>query len=92
MRVLSFLGRPTAVAIVLTLAFSSVAQVVQPPFPVKRIENADMWRTDGWNAIDMAKRQKIRTGKAKNVILFLGDGLSNATIAASRIFEAQQTR
>ncbi len=73
----------------LTLVFSVLSQVVHEPFPVNRIENPDMWRTDGWNAIDRAKRQKIRSGKAKNVILFLGDGMSNSTVAASRIFEGQ---
>lgn len=92
MRIIRFFVRPTASAVVLTLTLSGLGQVVQPPFPVKRIENVDMWRIDGWNAVDMAKRQKVRNGRAKNVILFLGDGMSNATIAASRVFEAQQRR
>jgi len=30
------------------------------------------------------------SGKAKNVILFLGDGMSLTTVAASRIYEGQQ--
>ncbi|MGE3467022.1 MAG: alkaline phosphatase [Pyrinomonadaceae bacterium] len=64
-------------------------QTIQPPFPVKRIENADMWRTDGWNAIELAKKQKIHKGKAKNVILFVGDGMGVSTLTAARIFEGQ---
>ncbi|TGU11723.1 alkaline phosphatase, partial [Mesorhizobium sp. M2D.F.Ca.ET.153.01.1.1] len=30
------------------------------------------------------------SGKARNVILFLGDGMSLTTVAASRIYEGQQ--
>ncbi|MBK9216185.1 MAG: alkaline phosphatase [Chloracidobacterium sp.] len=86
----SFLRRAVAVILSLTLVLSVFSQVVHPPFPVTRIENPDMWRTDGWNAVELAKRQKVRSGKAKNVILFLGDGMSNSTIAASRIFEGQR--
>lgn len=67
----------------------SLGQAVERPFPVKRIENADMWRVDGWNAIELAKKQKIRNGKAKNVILFVGDGMGVSTQTAARIFEGQ---
>src|SRR5215211_1303147 len=68
----------------------STAQVVLPLFPVKRAESAETWRRDGWAAIEKAKREKIRTGKAKNVILFMGDGMGVSTLTASRIFEGQQ--
>ncbi|MEQ1646869.1 MAG: alkaline phosphatase, partial [Pyrinomonadaceae bacterium] len=68
---------------------STLAQNTQPLYPVKRIENPDMWRTDGWNAVDMAKKTKIRTKKAKNVILFIGDGMGVSTLTAARIFEGQ---
>ncbi len=67
---------------------ATVAQNTQPVYPVKRVENPDMWRTDGWNAIDMAKKTKIRK-KAKNVILFIGDGMGISTLTAARIFEGQ---
>jgi alkaline phosphatase len=64
-------------------------QTVRPPFPVKREESPETWRRDGWAAIDAAKREKIRTGRAKNVILFIGDGLGVSTMTAARIFEGQ---
>jgi len=70
-------------------AFSPIAQVA-PPFPVKRAESADTWKRDGWNAVDQAKKQKIRKGRAKNVILFIGDGMGVSTLTAARIFEGQQ--
>jgi alkaline phosphatase len=71
------------------LVFTSLGQTVQPPFPVKRPESADTWKQDGWNAIERSKKEKIRKGKAKNVILFLGDGMSVTTLTASRILEGQ---
>jgi alkaline phosphatase len=66
----------------------SLPQVL-PLFPVKRPESAETWRRDGWAAIERAKREKIRTGRAKNVILFMGDGMGVSTLTASRILEGQ---
>jgi alkaline phosphatase len=71
----------------MTLPF--VAQTVQPPFPVKREETPATWQRDGWNAVERAKREKPRKGKAKNVILFIGDGMGVSTLTASRILEGQ---
>ena len=64
------------------------AQILDP-FPIKRAESAQTWQRDGWNAIEKAKREKNRTGKAKNVILFIGDGMGITTLTASRILEGQ---
>lgn len=58
-------------------------------FPVKRVENAETWRRDGWNAVARAKATKIRHGRAKNVILFIGDGMGVSTLTAARILEGQ---
>lgn len=62
-----------------------------PPirFPVKRTETPETWRRDGWGAVDRAKSTKVRTGRAKNVILFIGDGMGISTLTAARIFEGQ---
>jgi alkaline phosphatase len=65
------------------------AQTVQPPFPVKREETPATWQRDGWNAVERAKKEKPRKGKAKNVILFIGDGMGVSTLTASRILEGQ---
>lgn len=71
------------------IAISAASQFVRDPFPVKRVETAETWRRDGWRAIDRAKREKLRTGRAKNVILFIGDGMGVSTLTAARIFEGQ---
>jgi len=70
--------------------FASASAQVMPPFPVKRVETAETWRRDGWNAVARAKKQRIHNGKAKNVILFVGDGMGISTLTAGRIFEGQQ--
>jgi alkaline phosphatase len=59
------------------------------PFPTKRTETPETWKQNGINAIEQAKKVKLRKGKAKNVILFLGDGMGVSTLTASRIFEGQ---
>jgi alkaline phosphatase len=78
------------------LIFSLLAPVaktqtgeVVPRFPVKRAESPETWRRDGLSAIEQAKRNKIRKGKAKNVILFIGDGMGITTVTAARILEGQ---
>lgn len=75
--------------VVASLTSAPIAQIA-PDFPVKRSETADTWRNDGWTAIERAKNTKPRTGKAKNVILFIGDGMGISTLTAARIFEGQQ--
>ena len=76
-------------AAVLSLLTISFAQTPNSRFPVKRAESAEQWRRDGWNAIENAKRVKQKNGKAKNVILFIGDGMGVSTLTAARIFEGQ---
>ncbi len=55
-----------------------------------RAESPEQWYRDGREAVDRAKREAPITGKAKNVILFLGDGMGITTVTAARILEGQQ--
>ncbi len=75
--------------ILLVVLFSISNAQVLPLFPVKRQESAETWRRDGWNAVEKAKKEKIRKNRAKNVILFIGDGMGVTTLTASRILEGQ---
>ncbi len=59
------------------------------PFPVKRTETPETWKRDGEAHIQSAKNPPKFGKKAKNVILFLGDGMGITTITASRILEGQ---
>lgn len=53
-------------------------------------EDAQTWVADGEAALAAAKKLHPELGRAKNVILFVGDGMGIATITASRIFEGQR--
>lgn len=82
------LTKITSLVLILAFANISFAQVAAP-FPVKRVESPEMWQRDGWAMIERVKKQPIRTGKAKNVILFIGDGMGVSTLTAARILEGQ---
>lgn len=53
-------------------------------------EDANSWRQDGMSALAASKAIKPLGNRAKNVILFLGDGMGVSTVTAARIFEGQQ--
>src|SRR5215203_2197060 len=78
-----------SILVLFNFLFSTINAEVLPLFPVKRQESAETWRRDGWAAIERAKSEKIRTARAKNVILFIGDGMGVSTLTASRILEGQ---
>jgi alkaline phosphatase len=68
---------------------NSRAQTTAPPYPVKRPEGRDQWYKDGRQAVEEAKRLRAQNRRAKNVILFVGDGMGITTITAARILEGQ---
>jgi alkaline phosphatase len=73
-----------------TIPADSTAQKnISQPFPIKRIETAETWRRDGEAFVEQAKNQKQFKKRAKNVILFVGDGMGITTLTASRILEGQ---
>lgn len=53
-------------------------------------ENSQTWIDDGEAALAAAKRLRSELGRAKNVILFVGDGMGISTITAARIFDGQR--
>jgi alkaline phosphatase len=57
--------------------------------PVKRAESRDQWYADGKRAVEEAKQLRANRGQAKNVILFVGDGMGISTVTAARILEGQ---
>lgn len=68
-----------ASALISSTTFANVAQ------------QNDIWYKDAQRAIEQSKAQLPILGKAKNVIIFIGDGMSIGTITAARIFAGQQT-
>jgi alkaline phosphatase len=53
-------------------------------------ESPEEWFRSGRAAVERAKQEKPVTGRAKNVILFLGDGMGISTVTAARILDGQQ--
>lgn len=52
-------------------------------------EDASTWYQDGQEALAAAKKLYPNNRKAKNVILFVGDGMGVSTVTAARILEGQ---
>jgi len=52
-------------------------------------ETAEFWLQSGQQAVEVAEQLKPSQRHAKNVILFVGDGMGVSTITAARIFEGQ---
>ncbi len=52
-------------------------------------KNADSWQQQGEQALKQALEQQPIQHKAKNVILFVGDGMGISTVTAARIFAGQ---
>jgi alkaline phosphatase len=59
------------------------------PFPINRIESHEMWQRDGEAFVERAKSRKNYGKRAKNMILFIGDGMGITTLTAARILEGQ---
>lgn len=59
--------------------------------PVNVKGESSQWFTDGQARVEAAKNQKVvnEKGAAKNVILFVGDGMGISTVTAARILAGQ---
>ena len=69
------------------LLFWTVAQAAEPI--VKGPESVADWNNAGMAFIASGKSLQDNTRQAKNVIIFIGDGMGIATQTAARIFEGQ---
>ncbi len=69
----------------LPLAVSCIAVAGEPTNP-----QAAAWYRSGAAAVAARERDPIDKGKARNVILFVGDGMGVSTVTAARILEGQR--
>ena len=76
---------PKLTAAVLAMSFSTVA--FADVLPTKQTSSG--WFTDGSDKV-AEKLNPANKSKAKNVILFVGDGMGVSTLTAARILEGQQ--
>lgn len=70
-----------AIAMAVALSFS---------IPFAMAEDQNTWITDGQAALAAAKKLHPNLKGAKNVILFVGDGMGVSTVTGARIFEGQE--
>jgi alkaline phosphatase len=79
---MKLLRKALAVTASLSLIFPLPVSATGPDTP-------EEWYADGQAAVQAAKKLKKQTGHAKNVILFVGDGMGVSTVTAARILEGQ---
>ncbi|MGE0594668.1 MAG: alkaline phosphatase [Vicinamibacterales bacterium] len=76
------------------VALVVVALLAAAPRPTgaqqERVETPQTWFDDGRAALAEALALPRREGRARNVVLVVGDGMGLSTVAAARILEGQQ--
>ncbi|MGZ8153491.1 MAG: alkaline phosphatase [Methylovulum sp.] len=78
-----------AVAAVLSASAAVVAHATPDTFPAPHSDR-DTWFAAGKATVDKNILLTRNTAKAKNVILFIGDGMGVSTVTAARILAGQQ--
>lgn len=58
-------------------------------YPAPTSESPEMWYASGQAELQRALARDFNTNRAKNVILFVGDGMGITTVTAARIFDGQ---
>jgi alkaline phosphatase len=89
--------RKQSIAITLSLLVMAavpvgLAQNAQPNAtrrPPRRDESREQWLSDGRQAVTKAMRLRAQGLRARNVILFVGDGMGVSTVTAARILDGQ---
>ena len=74
-------------AVIAASAVSSVAQAA-PAVPAHQAENA--WFSDAESSVMTKSSMDLPSANAKNVILFVGDGMGISTLTAARILKGQK--
>lgn len=69
----------SAISLAIGLSLGNVAQAESP----------EQWYRDGAQAVKQAAHLQANRHRAKNVILFVGDGMGVSTVTAARILEGQ---
>lgn len=66
-----------------------IALAMGLPLAASAAESPQQWYADGEAALQAALALKPNTRQAKNVILFVGDGMGISTVTATRIYDGQ---
>ncbi|MCE2597035.1 alkaline phosphatase [Motilimonas cestriensis] len=80
--------RPSLVATVISSVIASSA-ITANAASLNEVQSQNPWFTSGQQLIAEKIAQQPNTNKAKNVILFVGDGMGISTLTAARILQGQ---
>jgi alkaline phosphatase len=80
----------SALVAALACAMLGMPSRASEPLDAARTAAQDPWFQAGRRAVATVRAREPRRGVARNVILFVGDGMSPTTITAARILEGQQ--
>ena len=90
------LFRVASVAAICVAAFPALAAPKHHGAPKPAVnalpQSADPYYTDAEDQIEATLALKPNTTQAKNVILFVGDGMGITTVTASRIYQGQKAK
>ena len=67
-----------------------IALTIASHISAQTIETTEQWRSKGQEFRNQLDTKKPIKTKAKNLILFIGDGMSSATVTAARIYDGQK--
>jgi len=73
----------------ITLSISLINFAATPIHAAAAAETPESWFQNGTAELQKALQLKPNVGTAKNVILFVGDGMGISTVTAARIFDGQ---
>ncbi|MEX0739473.1 MAG: alkaline phosphatase [Pseudohongiella sp.] len=76
-------------ALALTLTATTSLAWAQTFYPAPTEESPEHWQALGQAELQRALARTPNTSQAKNIILFVGDGMGISTVTAARIFDAQ---
>jgi alkaline phosphatase len=86
---LHFMKRSVAMAVAIAMSGAAVAPAFAAEPAVKGPESVDDWWQAGQQFVADSKKVFPNARKAKNVILFVGDGMGISTVTAARILDGQ---
>lgn len=81
-----------SVAAVFSAGMGQLSQAVTPDVFTAPPSSRETWYADGKSAVKKNGKINLNRHKAKNVILFIGDGMGISTVTAARILAGQQPK
>lgn len=82
-------GLTSKLSLALALGLAASVSAAQTFYPAPAEESPEHWQAQGQAELQRALARTPNTRQARNIILFVGDGMGISTVTAARIFDAQ---